>query len=106
MKYTIDLEKIAKELDFDLEDVEMLLEVFLEGAKENLQVLKTAIDNADMETTFKTAHSIKGSAANLTLNEISEIAKDIELNARKENAIDYKDRYEKLFLLIDNIMVD
>ena len=106
MEYAVDLEKIAEELDFDLEDVEMLLEVFLEGAKENLQVLKTAIDSGDMETTFKTAHAIKGSAANLTLKEISEIAKDIELNARKECAIDYQDRYKKLHLLIDNIEID
>ncbi len=106
MQYSIDLEKIAQELDFDLEDVEMLLEVFLEGTKENLQILKTAIDSGDMETTFKTAHAIKGSAANLTLNEISEIAKEIELNAIKESAMDYQDRYEKLHLLIDKIMTD
>jgi len=106
MKYDLDLEKIAQELDFDLEDVEMLLEVFLEGVKENLQILKTAIDSGDMETTFKTAHAIKGSAANLTLNEISKIAKEIELNARKESDIDYQDRYKKLYLLVDKIMTD
>ena len=45
MSYTLDLQKIADELDFDLEDVEMLLEVFLEGANDSMNELKSAIED-------------------------------------------------------------
>lgn len=103
MRYTIDLQKIADELDFDLEDVEMLIEVFLQSAKENMAKLKNAIDSNELEDIFHTAHTIKGSAANLMLNDISNVAKFIEHNARESKTIDYKQHYNQLALLIKNI---
>jgi HPt (histidine-containing phosphotransfer) domain-containing protein len=103
MSYTIDLQKIADKLDFDLEDIEMLLEVFIESAKESLEILKDAIDINNMEAISSSAHAIKGSAANLTLNEISDIAKEMEHNAREKNSIDYLSHYEKLNLLLKDI---
>ena len=96
MAYNIDLEKIAQELEFDLEDVEMLLEVFLDSAKESLEDLKNGIEENNMETIFSSSHAIKGSAANILLNEISQLAKEIEVNARNNNEINYKEEYEKL----------
>lgn len=103
MSYTIDLQKIADELDFDLEDVEMLLEVFLDSSKEILLALKESIEKNDLEAIFSSSHAIKGSAANLTLNEISDLAKEMEHNARESNNIDYNEKYLKLELLIKNI---
>ncbi len=103
MSYKIDLQEIAKRLDFDLEDVEMLFEVFLETVHENLQLLKTAIKDNDMENIFKSAHSIKGSSANLTLYTISNIAKEIEQSARNMQRIDYENRYEMLCRLVEEI---
>ena len=114
MSYTIDLQKIADELDFDLEDVEMLLEVFLDSSKEILLALKDltgktfnrlkeSIEKNDLEAIFSSSHAIKGSAANLTLNEISDLAKEMEHNARESNNIDYNEKYLKLELLIKNI---
>ncbi len=97
----IDLQEIADKLDFDLEDVEMLIEAFSQSVDENLQTLKCAIDKGDMDAIFKSAHAIKGSASNLTLNEISSIAKKIEQNARKEYASNYQNEYKKLYSLID-----
>ena len=103
MNYKLDLEKIAKKLDFDLEDVEMLLEVFLESSKESLELLKDAIDTNNFEVIFKSAHAIKGSAANLTLIDIFDLAKEIELNAREKKDINYYDRYKKLENLLMKI---
>ena len=103
MSYTVDLQKIADELDFDLEDIEMLMEVFLESAEESLQTLKGAIDSNDLETIYSSAHAIKGSSANLTLNEISVIAKDIESNAREKNSFDYLEYYNRLERLIHSL---
>lgn len=103
MGYNLDLQQIADELEFDLEDVEMLLEVFLEGAFESLDALKNALDQNDLDGVFRAAHSIKGSAANLTLNDISELAKEIELNAREGASFNYKQKYEELEQLIKSI---
>lgn len=105
MSNTLDLQKIADELEFDLEDVEMLLEVFLEGAQENLIELKNGIDSHNFETIFRAGHAIKGSSANLTLNDISNLAKEIESNARAGENINYEEYYDKLKLLIDSITV-
>jgi len=102
---TLDLQKIADELEFDLEDVEMLLEVFLEGVQENLVELKNGIDSNDYEAIFRAGHAIKGSSANLTLNNISNLAKEIESNARAGQSINYEEYYDKLKLLIDSITV-
>jgi len=105
MKFTVDIEKIANSLDFDLEDVQMLMEVFLEGAQENMQELKIAIDTKSMDGIRRAAHAIKGSAANLTLMNIADIAKDIEENAKKSNTSDYAKKYEELKTLVENISV-
>ena len=105
MSNKLDLQKIADELEFDLEDVEMLLEVFLEGAQENLAELKNGIDSNDLEIIFRAGHAIKGSAANLTLNDISDLAKEIESNARAGESLNYQEYYEKLKSLIDSITV-
>ncbi len=105
MKHTTDLQKIADYLDFDLEDVEMLIGVFLEGAYENMQELKIAIDINNMQDIQKAAHAIKGSAANLTLMNIADIAKDIEENAKKTNTCDYAKKYEELKVLVENIKI-
>lgn len=103
MNNSIDLQKLADDLDFDLEDVEMLIEVFVETATESLTVLKTAIENDDYEQIFNTAHSIKGSAANLTLSNISEVAKKLETMVRAEEKNDYFEVYLELSQLINNI---
>ncbi|MCK5110384.1 MAG: Hpt domain-containing protein [Arcobacteraceae bacterium] len=103
MSYNIDLQKISDELDFDLEDVEMLIEVFLDGANESLSSLKIAIDENNLEQIFKLAHAIKGSSANLLLNNISNIAKEMEHEAREGNEINYLEKFEILKKMISNI---
>jgi len=99
----IDLQKIADHLDFDLEDVVMLIEVFKEGAIESLKTMEKAIESNDLDTVYKSAHSIKGSSANLTLNDISNIAKDIEINAKEAKEFNYQVSYNQLEKLIISI---
>jgi len=103
MGYTLDLQKIADELDFDLEDVEMLLEVFLESTNDSMNELKSAIEANDFELIYILAHAIKGSAANLTLKEIFDIALEMEQNARNKKIFDYQESYKKLEELLSAI---
>jgi len=103
MSKNLDLQKIADELDFDLEDVEMLLEVFIESTDESLAQLKESVKTNNYEDMFNAAHAIKGSAANLTLNDISDLAKTIEINAKESNVFDYENLLEELIQKIENI---
>lgn len=103
MAYNVDVENIANELDFDVEDIEMLLEVFLESSKESLEQMEDALNSNDLETLYQSAHGIKGSASNILLNNISDIAKDIELNAKKNIDMDYKGKVAELSNLINSI---
>lgn len=101
MGFNIDLNKIALELDFDLEDVEMLMDVFLETANENLNKMEIAIENNNLDDIYKSAHSIKGSSGTLTLNNIYEISAFIEDSARSSIKIDYKSKFIELKNLIN-----
>ena len=103
MVYNINLQDIADKLDFDLEDVEMLMEVFIETVNESLESLKNAIDANNLEDIYRSSHAIKGSAANLTLTNIAEIAKDIEEQSRNNNNINYLEKYKSLKVLISEL---
>ncbi len=103
MKYNLDIERIARELEFDVEDVIEVVEIFLETVNDSLSELKDGIDTNDMKKIFEAAHSIKGSSANLLLEDISVLAKEIEFAGRANKNIDYISKYNELCLLIDNI---
>ena len=99
----MNIEKIAKDLDFEIEDVMMLLEVFLVTSKKSLENIFNAIESEDYETIYKAAHSIKGSAANLLLEDISEQASNIEKNARNKELVNYTKLGTKLESYITKI---
>ena len=104
MDFSIDIEEMAQKLEFDKEDVEMLLEAFYEGAVENLEILDNAIDEKNYEAIAQAAHSIKGSAANLLLDEIALLAKEIELSAKsQDSSYDYTQSYKSLSMNIKSL---
>ncbi|MEA2051006.1 MAG: Hpt domain-containing protein [Campylobacterota bacterium] len=104
MSYNIDINKIALKLDFDVEDVEMLMGIFVQTANDTIDKMGIAINNNDFEEIYQTSHSLKGSAGNLTLDEISELSKTIESKSKsKDIKFDYKLNYDKLIDLIKKI---
>ncbi|MDF1876641.1 Hpt domain-containing protein [Sulfurimonas sp. SAG-AH-194-L11] len=103
MSYKIDLQVIADELEFDLEDVEMIMDSFLENAKINLLSLHKAVESNSYEEILTSAHAIKGSALNLLLDDIGSLAKELELSAMDKKSIDYLKLYEELTLLINGL---
>jgi len=61
-----------------------LVELFVETSKTDLKNLRSAINNKDMEMIARIAHSLKGAAMNLGLDDFNELAKTIEKTARDE----------------------
>ncbi len=85
----INLEALAKELDFDIEDMEILLSLFVENAQVSLANMEEAIERSDIQVIADEAHAIKGSAANLMLADIQDIAREMENAARANQKINY-----------------
>jgi HPt (histidine-containing phosphotransfer) domain-containing protein len=97
----IDFKEIAEELDFDIEDVMMLIDMYLESAQDSIENIVVAIKANDLETIKNEAHAIKGSSANLKLDDIRILAKEIELSATENQAIDYHAVISKLYEKIE-----
>ena len=87
---SIDIEQLAKELDFEVDDVLMLFSVFFETLHKSLEEIFEGIEENDFETIRTRAHSIKGSAANLLLKDISNSAYYMEKSAINHEPIEYK----------------
>ncbi len=92
----MNLEKIAQTLDFEIGDVVMLMDIFLQNAQESLDTLEKAIQVDDFLGIENEAHAIKGSAANLLLQNITKIALNMEQLARDKSATDYISLYKNL----------
>jgi len=104
MRFNVDVESLANELELEIEDIKMLLVNFLQVSNDYLFELDKAIESEDFEQIAHNAHSIKGSSANLGLKEISFVAKEIELNAKaNKRDFNYKDAYAKLKKEIEDI---
>ncbi len=92
----VDMDQLAKNMDIDKEDAELLMEMFIQSANENMHTLYQAILSQDYETIRNAAHSIKGSAANLSLDSVYAVAKEIESAAAFKQESDYKQLYNRL----------
>ena len=102
----IDIKKIAQTLEFDVEDVEMLVDMFLDDATGSLDSVQTALESEDFQELKNIAHAIKGSALNLMLEDIADIALKIELLAKEESEADYKTMFQTLKEEIDILRVN
>ena len=79
MSQDINLQQIADNLGFELSDVEMLIDMFIEASNDSLDQMKTAIQENNFDDIVATSHAIKGSAANIMLDDIANLAQEIEL---------------------------
>jgi HPt (histidine-containing phosphotransfer) domain-containing protein len=82
------LQRIADLHGLDAEDIEEIAELCLEDTAENVALLTNIDPAADMSTPLRAAHSIKGSAANIGLNSLSDAAQTIESQLGQNNLVD------------------
>ena len=81
----MNINKLAERLGLEPEDYMEVLELLVDSGKADITSLEQAIAAGSAEEVVAAAHSIKGASANLGLTELSEAAKDMELNAREQN---------------------
>ena len=77
-----------------------IVQSFYEEAKGRLAVIKASVESNNFEEIAMSAHAIKGSAGNLRLTQIQEVAKALELAAKANNSSDVIKFQEQLISLI------
>jgi len=74
---------LARNAGLEAEEFIELAELFLETSISDLERLENALVAEDAQEIFRTAHSIKGAAINLGIDEIYELAQGLEVKARR-----------------------
>ena len=81
----MDFNTLAQQLGLESDEFYMLVELFVEVSNADLDNLESGIKKEDTKQIVEAAHSIKGAAINLGIEEITDIAKDVEEKAREKN---------------------
>ncbi len=99
----MDIKELAENLELDLEEFNEIFEIYMETTSSDLQELKAALRDGDAERAHEKSHSIKGSSGNMGLDELYEIAKQIDdcarvnsLNGLEDLVKNFDERYERL----------
>ncbi|MEA2073480.1 MAG: Hpt domain-containing protein [Campylobacterota bacterium] len=102
----LDHEAIAKEIGLKVKHIPILIGSFLEETPELLSSLEKEIGMKNYSSIRASAHSIKGSAANLRFNELSLMAKEIEHAASSEDSLfDYVSYVKAMQKAINSIKI-
>jgi len=81
----MDSKAMARSIGLEEEEFCEVLMLFVEVSVSDLQNLESGLEKEDAARVSDAAHSIKGAALNLGFTDISDIAKDVEINARQNN---------------------
>lgn len=76
------LERMTATLAVDPEDLLEIAEMFFDGIDERVDNIASAGQADDLDTMTRLAHGLKGDAANIGFNDISQIAKSLEHQGR------------------------
>lgn len=106
MAEKINLHSLAQQLDFDPDDIRRMAAMFFKSTEKTLGILDDAVRSNDMEAIYKAAHSIKGSAGALQLNELHSYALEIEMAGRHNVRIDYAAAAKKLADMVRSIEIE
>lgn len=99
----LDLDFLSSKTGYDKEDIEMMLEIFVDKVDAQLATIAEAVSKKDHKAIFMSSHAIRGSLVNIGFDEIAEIAKRLELGAKAFEDIDYEEIFLKLKLMISVI---
>lgn len=99
----MNLTRLAQEMGLDKEECREIVHLFIETTLSDLENLKRAVHVKDFALAVQSSHSIKGASANLGLDEISEIAKGVEMNARRSVLEGARDATDRILNCIEGI---
>ncbi|MEJ2373062.1 MAG: ATP-binding protein, partial [Sulfurimonas sp.] len=102
----LDAKHLTKELMLSMEELTMLLELFVNKMHETLPLLREAIEEKDFGQIAKKAHNIKGSSGNFRIEFLQKIASEMETMANKKDLnYDYEGSFQKIKEAIESIKI-
>ena len=103
----MEYERALEEFEGDEEFLMEVLEGFIGNVTSQIKLIRQAISDGDAEAVRREAHSIKGGAANLTANDLSGIAFEIENIGKSgmlEEGIDSLQKLEREFFRLERFV--
>ena len=100
----MNFEMVLEDFDGDKGLLMEAMDLFLKSVRSQIGVLRQAISNGDAGLVRKEAHAIKGGAANLTADDLSRVALELENNGKTGNLGESTiilERLEKEFYRLD-----
>ncbi|MCX8022677.1 MAG: Hpt domain-containing protein [Syntrophorhabdaceae bacterium] len=94
--------RIVLTIDKDLED---LIPIYLENRRKDIKTILSSLEKDDFETIRTLGHSMKGSGGGYGFDEISNIGKEIEMEAKKSNGEEIKRLLERLSWYLEHIEI-
>ncbi|MCF6248546.1 MAG: Hpt domain-containing protein [Desulfobacula sp.] len=81
----MDFQDLASRLGIDDEDFMELVELFVVTTLSDIEKIKKSVQKKNCHDASAAAHSIKGAAGNMGFNDMFELAKTMEMQAREES---------------------
>ena len=100
----IDVPFLVRNLDLPIEIIYKLLATFVKSLDNNLNELKTAIENNSFQVIGHAAHKIKGAAANMRFDSVADLTEKIEINANQQ--LDTLELYDNLENIMHKIKIE
>jgi len=100
------IQKLAEEFGFELEDAKKLVEVFCDSLEGYITALEEYVESSDFIHIASTAHTIKGSASNMMLDEIVAVAQQIETDAIDQDEAAIAENLQDLKTIADQLIRD
>ena len=82
----MDINQLARDLNMDPELCRELLALFIDNSQKELAEIREALSQQDFTRASRLAHSLKGAAVNLGLNEIAGQAQSIETASKTRDS--------------------
>jgi HPt (histidine-containing phosphotransfer) domain-containing protein len=98
--------EMMEKLGLSKEEMAELLALFVDSCRNDLEQMSTALAAEDARGVSEAAHSIKGAAGNMRFEQLYEMARSIEEDARQRILDGVQARIEQIGSTIENIARD
>lgn len=101
----INITGIAENIGCEQNDIKRLVSLFFSSAETTLEKYKSGVDANDIDTIYKAAHTLKGSAGTIGLTLLQNYALEVETAARNHENYDFASAYNHFKDMIASITV-
>lgn len=107
MEKTLNFESLLVRLGDDIELVNEILHLFIDTIPEQVEALKSAVEERNTELIQYAAHTLKGSAGNISAEKLADAASILEIAGKEGNIKDaesllsvFMEEYKELEIVI------